>query len=73
LIAMLLHASVNLWVGFYNPLFLGLAADMQNVWLAVAYVGMAILLHLLAGPDLGRKSTAAAGQKIPADQSVAVK
>jgi uncharacterized protein len=62
LIAMLLHASVNLWVGFFNPLFSGLAADMQNVWLAVAYVGMAILLHLLAGSDLGRKSTAAAGQ-----------
>jgi membrane protease YdiL (CAAX protease family) len=58
-IAMFLHASVNLWVDVFNPFFS--AADVQKltVWLAVAFVAMGILLPLLTGKELGRKTDTA--------------
>jgi membrane protease YdiL (CAAX protease family) len=55
LIAMFLHASVNLWVGFFNPLFEGAELAMQTTWLAVVFVAMAALLVVCTGKDLGRK------------------
>jgi uncharacterized protein len=55
LLAMLLHASINLMVGIFNPLFSGPDADRQTIWLSVVFVAMAILLPILTGPNLGRK------------------
>jgi len=59
LIAMLLHASVDIMVGIFNPLFSGADAVRQTNLLAVAFVVMAILLPLLTGKELGRKPEAA--------------
>jgi membrane protease YdiL (CAAX protease family) len=58
-IAMFLHASVNLWVGVFNPFFSATDVQKVTVWLAVAYVVMAILLSIFAGRELGRKPEAA--------------
>lgn len=55
LIAMLLHASVDIMVGIFNPLFSGADAIRQTNLLAVAFVVMAILLRIFAGAELGRK------------------
>lgn len=52
--AMFLHASVNLWVGFFQPLFSAADAERQTWWLAAAFVGLAILLPILTGRELGR-------------------
>lgn len=58
LIAILLHASVDLWVGVFNPLFSAQGAETQTAWLAVVYVVMAVALPIVAGKDLGRKQEA---------------
>jgi membrane protease YdiL (CAAX protease family) len=55
LMIMVLHASVNFWVGIFNPLFSGAAAQQQATWLAVVYVITAVILVLLTGPNLARK------------------
>jgi membrane protease YdiL (CAAX protease family) len=55
LMVMLLHASVDLWVGIFNPLFTGTDAAQQATWLAVVYVVTAVILVLLTGPNLARK------------------
>jgi len=59
LMAMFLHASVDLWVGIFNPLFSGADAQTQYVWLVVVYAAMAVLLPILTGKELGRKPEAA--------------
>lgn len=56
LIAMLLHGSLNLWVGFFSPLFEGADLERQTTMLAVAFVAMAVALVYFAGNELGRKS-----------------
>jgi membrane protease YdiL (CAAX protease family) len=66
-IAMFLHASVDLWVGIFNPLFTGADGEMQTIWLAIVYTAMAVLLPLLAGKELGRMSEARR-EPIVADQ-----
>jgi membrane protease YdiL (CAAX protease family) len=58
LIAMLLHASVDLWVGVFNPLFSPADLERQTLWLAAAYVAVAILLPVLTGRELGRRREA---------------
>ena len=58
LLAMLLHASIDLMVGIFNPLFTGADAQMHLVMLAVVFVAMAILLPILTGRELGRKAKA---------------
>ena len=50
----LLHASVNLWVGIFNPLFSGADAARQVTWLVVVYVATALILVLVTGPNLAR-------------------
>ena len=55
LMVMLLHASVNLWVGVFNPLFSEADAARQTTWLVVVYIATAIILVLLTGPNLARK------------------
>jgi len=55
LLAMLLHASIHLMVGVFNPLFTGADAQMHLIMQAVVFVALAILLPLLAGRELGRK------------------
>jgi hypothetical protein len=52
---MLLHFSVNLWVGVFNPLFSGTDAARQTTWLVVVYIAVAVILVLLTGPNLARK------------------
>jgi membrane protease YdiL (CAAX protease family) len=58
-IAILLHASVDLWAGIFNPLFSPADAARQEIWLMLAYVVMALLLTILTGKELGRKPHAA--------------
>jgi len=72
LIAMLLHASVDIMVGIFNPLFSGADAVRQTNLLAFAFVVMAILLPILTGKELGRKpeavmDTMATDQPVAAD------
>jgi membrane protease YdiL (CAAX protease family) len=55
LMIMLLHASVNFWVGIFNPLIAGADAAGQETWLALVYVATAVILVLLTGPNLTRK------------------
>jgi len=56
--AMLLHTSIDAVSGdggLLKLLFSGADLERQVVWQAVVYVGMAILLPILAGRELGRK------------------
>ncbi|MBE7470222.1 MAG: hypothetical protein DPW09_22375 [Anaerolineae bacterium] len=55
LMVMLLHASLNLWVGIFNPLFSEADAARQTTWLAVVFVATAAVLVLVTGPNLARK------------------
>ena len=55
LMCMLLHASVDLWVDIFNPLFTPAEAMRQTLWLVAAYVVVAILLAVLSGKELGRE------------------
>jgi|SRR5215207_4725405 len=70
-ISMFLHASVNLWVDVFNPLFSSADAVRQTIWLAVAYVAIAILLPILTGKELGRRSEGAMGAKVVEQPMVA--
>jgi membrane protease YdiL (CAAX protease family) len=58
LLAMFLHASVDLWVPFFNRLFSDAGAQSMTIWLVVAYVVTAVLLPIFAGRELGRKPAA---------------
>ena len=58
-IAMFLHASVNLWVDVFNPFFSAPDVQKLTVWLAIAFVAMGILLPILTGKELGRKTDTA--------------
>jgi membrane protease YdiL (CAAX protease family) len=56
--AMLLHTSIDAVsgdVGLLKGLFSGADLERQAIWMAVAYAGMAILLPILIGKELGRK------------------
>ncbi|HRQ42659.1 MAG TPA: CPBP family intramembrane metalloprotease [Chloroflexota bacterium] len=56
--AMLLHVSIDTVSGdrgLLKLLFSGTDLERQVVWLALAYVGMAILLVVLTGKELGRQ------------------
>ncbi|HSK88349.1 MAG TPA: CPBP family intramembrane glutamic endopeptidase [Anaerolineales bacterium] len=60
--AMLLHVGIDVVsgdVGLLKLLFSGADLERQVVWLAAVYVGMAIILPLLTGKELGRKPEAA--------------
>jgi len=72
LINMLLHTSIDLAVGIFNPLFSGAEAMNQFLWLAVLYVAVAILLPLLTGLNLGGKPEAVP-DALRADQQPALK
>lgn len=72
-LAILLHASVDLWAGFFNPLLAPADAAVQTVWLAVFYAIVAVALPILTGKELGRQPEAAAAQVEGARQPVLVK
>ncbi len=55
LLAMLLHASIDLMVGIFNPLFSGADAERYLLMQAVVFVAIAVLLPILTGRELGRK------------------
>jgi membrane protease YdiL (CAAX protease family) len=57
-LAMLLHASIHLMTGIFNPLFTGADAQSHMVMQAVVFVILAILLPVLSGKELGRKPEA---------------
>ena len=59
LINMLLHASVDICAEIFNPLFTGVDATRQVLWVMAAYVAVGILIAVLSGKDLGRKPEAA--------------
>jgi hypothetical protein len=42
-------------VGIFNPVFTGADAQMHLVMLVIVFVGMAVLLPILFGKELGRK------------------
>lgn len=56
-IAMLLHASSDASATL-STVFTGMDATMDRIWLAVAFVVMAIFIRIAAGPELGRKPEA---------------
>jgi len=72
LLAMLLHASIDLMVGIFNPLFTEADAQMHNVMVMVVFVVLAILLPTLTGKELGRKPEATKDRMV-ADQPVLAK
>lgn len=55
LMIMLLHASVNFWIGVFNPLFAEADVARQTTWLVVVYVATALILVAITGPNLTRK------------------
>jgi membrane protease YdiL (CAAX protease family) len=65
LLNMIMHTSVNLWVGVFNPLFSETDAARQTTWLMIAYVVAAVVLTLLFGANLSRK------QEIPSESPTA--
>jgi membrane protease YdiL (CAAX protease family) len=71
LLAMLFHASVDIWTPIFNPLFTGADAQRQTIWLVVAYSAVAILLVVLTGKELGRKPEAATETITTVDQPLA--
>ena len=66
---MVLHFSVNLWVGVFNPLFTGADAAMHATWLAVVYVATALILVAVTGPNLTHQP---AQQELVAEPAVSL-
>jgi membrane protease YdiL (CAAX protease family) len=55
LLNMIMHTSVNLWVGVFNPFFSEAGAANQTTWLMIAYVAAAVIITLVSGKNLSRK------------------
>ena len=55
LLNMIMHTSVNLWVGVFNPFFTEADVVKQTTWLMVAYVAAAIIITIISGRNLGQK------------------
>jgi membrane protease YdiL (CAAX protease family) len=72
LLAMLLHASIHLMTGIFGPLFTGADAERYLVMQAIVFVALAVLLPIVAGRELGRK-TDTARPTVAGDQAVVVK
>jgi membrane protease YdiL (CAAX protease family) len=71
LLNMILHTSVNLWVGVFNPLFSEADAAKQTTWLMLAYVAAAVVITVLSGKDLSRKREIQTGPVIADPQLAA--
>jgi membrane protease YdiL (CAAX protease family) len=56
LLAMLLHASLDVTVGIFNPMFAGAASERYLIWQTILFVVIGILLPVLTGRELGRQS-----------------
>jgi membrane protease YdiL (CAAX protease family) len=56
LLNMVLHASIDVCYEIFNPMFSGPDAVRQALLLMAAYVVLGILLPILSGKELGRKS-----------------
>ena len=72
LLAMLLHASLHTMTGIFNPLFTGADAERHLIMQAVVFVALAVLLPILTGRELGRK-TETARRMMVADKPLTVK
>jgi membrane protease YdiL (CAAX protease family) len=59
LIAMIFHTTVDLSSQYFSPLFSGPRAASMPLWQAAAFVATALLIYVLTGRELGRKSEAA--------------
>jgi membrane protease YdiL (CAAX protease family) len=57
LLNMIMHTSVNFWVGIFNPMFSEADAANQTTWLMIAYAAAAVVITLLSGRNLARKET----------------
>ncbi len=55
LLNMIMHTSVNLWVGIFNPMVSGAGAGQQVIWMVVMYVAAAVILVAATGPNLTRR------------------
>jgi membrane protease YdiL (CAAX protease family) len=71
-IIMLIHAASDTSPGFFGSMFTGTNEMLFTIWQAVAFVGMAVIIRVFAGPELGRKAQPetqmmAAGQATAAD------
>jgi membrane protease YdiL (CAAX protease family) len=55
LLNMIMHTSVNFWVGIFNPMFAEADAANQTTLLMVAYVVAAAIITFLSGKNLARK------------------
>jgi membrane protease YdiL (CAAX protease family) len=71
LMAMLLHASIDLMVGIFNPWFTGADAERHVVMQVVVFVAVGVLLPILTGKELGRKPEASM-EGMAVDQPLAV-
>lgn len=56
LIIMLIHTSIDVTAEYFSPLFNGSAAITQALWLMTLYVVTAVILPVLAGKELGRRT-----------------
>jgi uncharacterized membrane protein len=70
-IAMLLHASSDAAGGFFGSMFSGSDALMNSIWLAGAFISLAILLRVFAGRELGRKPGTAMDPIMVGEQATA--
>lgn len=57
LLNMIMHTSVNFWVGIFNPMFTEADAANQTTWLMIAYVATALIITFLSGKNLARKES----------------
>lgn len=70
LLAMILHTSVDLQVGLFNPLFTEADAMTHTYWLVAAYVATAVIITLVTGKSLSRKQETQT-EPVPADPKLA--
>jgi hypothetical protein len=71
---MLLHVGIDMAsgdIGILKNLFTGADLERQIIFQAVAFVAMAILLPLLAGKELGRKSEADMDTRVAEQAAIA--
>jgi membrane protease YdiL (CAAX protease family) len=70
LLNMILHTSVNFWVGIFNPLFSPESAETQTIFLMVAYIVTAVIIALVSGKNLSR-TTETTPVAVPAEPNFA--
>ena len=70
LLAMIFHTSVDLNSEIFNPMLTSSSAQMQLIWQIAIYIGLAVLLVVLTGKELGRRSRSGVEVAAPIEQPV---